>query len=189
MALFDLPDLAAFLQSDVDTATATLLRDLSTAVVVGYTRQNVESATYTHLLPVNADRTIRLPQRPVTAVTSVTIDGDTLVADSDWDWDGITDLVVLDGYSPDRQEWQATVVYTAGYATVPADIKAVALSVAARMYNTTAGLVAESIDDYRAQYAAGGDASALTDGERRLLRRYKYTAGSIAPVAVPGRRL
>jgi hypothetical protein len=188
MALFELTDLAAYLQQDIDTASATIARTMATGVITGYTNQLIESATYTHLLPINADRTLRLPQRPVTAVTSVTVDGSALTVDTDWDWNGYGDLIVLDGWSPSNEdEWQATVVYTAGHATVPDDITAVALSVAGRLFNATPGLVSEAIDDYRAQYAAGA-AVGLLDHEKQILRKYKQRLGSIVPVAAkPGR--
>ena len=188
MALFELTDLAAYLQQDIDTASATVARTMATGVITGYTNQLIESATYTHLLPIGSGLTIRLPQRPVTAITSVTVDGTALTRSTQWDWDGISDVVVFDDWTPDDEDqWQATVVYTAGHATVPDDITAVALSVAGRLYNATPGLVAESIDDYRAQYATG-TAVGLQDHEKQILRKYKQRLGSIAPVAAkPGR--
>jgi len=138
MALFELTDLAAYLQQDIDTASATVARTMATGVITGYTNQLIESATYTHLLPIGSGLTIRLPQRPVTAITSVTVDGTALTRSTQWDWDGISDVVVFDDWTPDDEDqWQATVVYTAGHATVPDDITAVALSVAGRLYNAT----------------------------------------------------
>ena len=188
MALFTLDDLAAYLQQDLDTATATVVRTMATGVITGYTNQLIEADTYTHLLPIGSALTIRLPQRPVTDVTSVTVDGTALTQGSQWDWDGLSDIIALDGWSPDNEDqWQATVVYDAGYATVPDDITAVALSVAGRLYTVTPGLVAESIDDYRAQYAPTA-AVGLMDHEKQILRRYKQRLGSVAPVAAkPGR--
>ena len=186
MALFDLTDLAAYLQQDIDTASATLARTMATGLIVNYTNQNIESATYTHKLPIDGNATIRLPQRPVTAITSVTVAGVTLTADTDWDWDGITALVVLDGYTPDDEDWQATVVYTAGYATVPADVKAVALDLAAQFYTRTPGVASESIDDYRVQYSAAD--VGLAERHKQILRKYKMRLGSVTPTAsVPTR--
>lgn len=182
MALFELTDLAAYLQQDIDTASATIARTMATGVITGHTNQIIEADTYTTLLPINSDRTVRLPQRPVTDITSVTVAGTALVAGDDYEWDGISDTFLIDGYLPDPDDWQATVEYDAGYAVVPADITAVALSVAARLYNTTPGLVSESIDDYRAQYAAPSPLG-LLDYERQILRRYRVTLGSIAPNA------
>lgn len=180
MALFTLDDLAAYMQQDLDTATATVVRTMATGVVTGYTNQLLEAATYTHLLPVSADLTVRLPQRPVTDVTSVTVGGVALTETTDWQWDGVHPVLTLES-APDEDEWQATVVYDAGYDTIPDDITAVALSVAGRIYNTTPGVVAESIDDYRAQYTPAS--VGLLDHERRILRRYKPLLGTVAPVA------
>lgn len=175
MALFDLTDLAAYVQSDVDTATATVARDIATGLVVGYTNQAFEADTYTHVLPVAADLSVRLPQRPVTAVTTVTVDGDVLTVDDDYTWDAITPLVQL-LVVPDV--WTATVVYDAGYATVPAVVKAVALAAAARAYANPGGVVSEAIDDYSVTYdtaTAGG----LLPAEMNALRRYRSRVGSI----------
>lgn len=187
MALFDLTDLAAYLQQDIDTATATVVRTMATGIVTGYTNQLIETATYTHLLPISAACTIRIPQRPVTAVTSVTVDGTALTSGTEWDWDGYSDTIALDGWSPDNEdEWQATVVYTAGYATVPDDITAVALDLAGQLYSRSPGVTAESIDDYRVQYATAD--VGLSDNHTRILRKYKQRLGSIVPVAAkPGR--
>lgn len=184
MALFTLDDFAAYLRAELDTTTATVVRTMATGLITGYTGQFIEADTYTHLLPIKA-RQIRVPQRPVTEITSVTIDGVTQVADTDWKWDGIGDVIWLES-SPDED--QATVVYDAGYATVPDDVAAVALSIAGRLYTQTPGLVAESIDDYRAQYA-NAEPVGLHPGEKQILRRYKQRLGSIAPVAVPGSSL
>lgn len=186
MALFELTDLAAYLQQDVDTASATIARTMATALITNYTNQNIEAATYTHLLPIVGNATIRLPQRPVTDVTSVTVAGTTLTEGTDWDWDGITALVVLDGYVPPTEEsWQATVVYDAGYDTVPGDITAVALALAGQFYTQTPGVASESIDDYRVSYTGSGIS---LDGYKPILAKYKMRLGSITPTAtVPTR--
>lgn len=181
MALFELTDLAAYLQQDVDTASATIARTMATGVITAHTNQLFEAATYTHLLPISSGLTIRLPQRPVTDVTSVTVDATLLVSGTDWDWDGIGDTVALDAFTPaDADEWQATVVYDAGFATVPAAVQAVALDLAAQLYSRSPGVTSESVDDYRVQYAA--TSVGLTDTHTRILRRYKQRLGSIVPV-------
>ena len=176
MALFPLSDLDLFLQSDVDVASATLMRTIATGVVTGHTGQHFEAATYTHVLPIAADRSIRIPQRPVTAVTSVTVAAVALTPVTDWVWDGISAYVTLDGFTP-SSTWVATVVYTAGYATVPADVAAVALSIAGRLATVTPGTTSESIDDYRVAYADAG--AGLSANEIMVLRRYKQRLGTV----------
>lgn len=189
MALITAQDLATFLRIDYSAGDASLSQaaTLGCGLVTSYTNQVFETATYTQLLPIDANRTIRLPQRPVTDVTSVTVAGAALTEGSDWDWDGITPVVVLDGYTPTEENWQATVVYVAGYAAVPAEVKAVALAVGGRIYNTTPGVSAESVDDYRVTYA-DNTGTLLLPGEMNVLRRYRQRLGSVTPTAsVPTR--
>ena len=64
MALFPLADLAAYLQTDLDTASATVAQTIAAGVVTGYTGQYIESATYTHVLRVDSGLVVTLPQRP-----------------------------------------------------------------------------------------------------------------------------
>lgn len=191
MALIAGTDLATYLQitySAGDTALAQAVT-LSCGLVTAYTGQYIESATYTHTLPIGGDLTIRLPQRPVTAVTSVTVDGTALVSGTDYDWDGISPTIALDGFAPsDETEWVAVVVYTAGYATVPADVKAATLSVGAALYSGAPGITSESIDDYRVSYETSRGEGGLNDYERSILRRYRARFGTIAPTAVKAGR-
>jgi hypothetical protein len=79
-------DLAAYLQSDVDTATATLLVECATAVVQaacgGQRIVRVTGDTLTLL--GTTESWLDLPQLPVTAVSSVTLDGTALTASTDY---------------------------------------------------------------------------------------------------------
>ncbi len=179
MALFPLADLAAYLQTDLDTASATVAQTIAAGVVTGYTGQYIESATYTHVLRVDSGLVVTLPQRPVTAVTSVATPDDGVLPSTDWDWDGASPWLGLTVEAD-----IATVVYTAGYATVPSLVAAVALAVAGRAYTNAGGLRTESIDDYSVTYAGGGEDLAsvgLTKPEKLLLDRYRVTAGTVVP--------
>jgi hypothetical protein len=178
MALFELADLAAYLQRTLDTTSATLARTVATGIVTGYTNQGIEAATYTQTLPISTGLTIRLPQRPVTAVTSVTIDGTAWTVTDQWLWDGISYQVDLEE-PPPVDVWTARVVYNAGYATVPGLVKAVALSVAARAYTNPSRVSSQSIDDYQVSYP--GESAGLLPEEKRLLKRYRVMAGTVAP--------
>ncbi len=191
MALIAGTDLATYMQITYSSGDALLAQAVTLAcgLVTGYTRQNIESTTYTHTVLISPDMTIRLPQRPVTAVTSVTVDGTVLTSGTDYDWDGLSPSIALDGYTPDDDVFVATVVYTAGYATVPADVKAATLSVGAALYNGSPGVTAESIDDYRVSYdtnrAAGGG---LNDYERAILKKYRTRLGNIVPTSAKAGR-
>ena len=73
--LFTLEELASYLQRDLDTATAVIAQKSAQAAVRRYCRRDFTSTAYTDsLLPIEASGdsyVVRLPQRPVTAVTSV----------------------------------------------------------------------------------------------------------------------
>lgn len=171
--LFTTEELAAHLQQELDDTSAQLAHDNAQGVIEGRIGQPVLLATVTPRLPVEENRRsdprypyawfVTLPGRPVTAVTAVAGAGA-------WVWDRF-DTVYLTTDEP-----TVTPTYTVGYAAVPADIKAVALAVAGRVYsNPVAAVAAESIDDYRVQYAdtATGSSEELTDLEQKILDRYR----------------
>lgn len=169
MALFELTDLAALLQRDLDTATATVARDMATGVVTAYTGQNFESQSYSHTVRVGLDNVLKLPQRPVTAVTSVSTPDDGTLDASLWNWIGNGPWVALDVVTD-----VATVAYVAGFATVPEAVKAVALSLAARHYQNAAGLKQERIDDYSVTYS-----DSLMRYEMLILDGYRSRVSSV----------
>lgn len=191
--LFTLAELASYLQRDIDTATATLAQSAGQGLVRAYTRQNIDTRTYTSTrvpVTIHGERyTVLLPQRPVTAVTSVTVNGTAYVAGADYTWDGVNArlwLRYLAGSSTSFiDEWWAVVTYTAGYATVPDAVKGVALSVAGRAYDNPRGIRSEAIDDYSATRAGADDDLAgvtLTAAEMAALRPYRAGAGSLVPL-------
>src|SRR4051812_25441561 len=72
-------DLAAALQQAVDTSTATLLIEAGTAVVQAAAGgQRIIEATDSITIMGTSDSWLALPQVPVTAVSSVVMDGITL---------------------------------------------------------------------------------------------------------------
>lgn len=174
-----LPSLAT--QADATTygyslpaASADALLARASARVRRAAGQPISETTSTVRLPVDHG-TVDLPGGPVTAVTSVTMvaaDGTTTVLDTDeWLLDGarITLLVY-------RDELQADVAYTRGWATIPDGIAELVCQVASRMAQTPDGaeglLRQRSIDDYSETFAteqivAAGD---LLPGELTALR-------------------
>lgn len=69
-------DLASLLQQDLDASTATLLVEVGTAVVQAAAgQQRIVQVTDTATVIGTTDSWLDLPQIPVTAVSSVTIDG------------------------------------------------------------------------------------------------------------------
>lgn len=178
-------ELASHLQSDLDTATATLARDRAQGLVRRYAGQEFTTRSWVDVvLAIQWDRDagwyVRLPQRPVTAVTAVTIAG----SPATWALDRLANRVVItSGVAPEAPgvSLQATVSYTSGLDAVPDDVKDVVLSIAGRIYDNPTGVRSRSIDDY-SEGMAGTDAdlagSSLLEGERRILDEYRRKAGS-----------
>lgn len=175
--LFTLPELASFLQRDLDTSTATLAREIATGLIIDEIGP-IFSTTSTITVPVDCDGVIAIPtQQPVTAITSVTMSG----AGVGYVWEQPYPRLRLTSYawpqvSPNGSVWPtATVVFTHGWATAPTALKAVALSVAARAYDNPRGMRTEGIDDYNGTRAGSDDDLAgvtLTQAELRRLSRF-----------------
>ena len=137
-----------------------------------------------------------LPQLPVTEVSVVVEDDETLTAGSDEDYQ-LGQWGVLHRVSA---KWAAgiqiiTVTYTHGHATIPDDIVAVCTRAAARVYQAglrasevdgVPGVSAESLGDHSVTYSAEGGggisegvmgvsaARMLLLSEKDMLNRYRY---------------
>lgn len=172
MNLFDLEDLASFLKRDLDRASATVARTMATGIIRAYTKQNLVTDNYEVILPWDPRGFVTLPQRPVTAVASLEAGEETLPTTS-WLWPGYGTKVWLLDYSVSLSE-PVTVAYTAGHAIVPSDLFAVALTIAARLYENPRGLSSRSIDDYSESTAE----DELTKTEKMILANYRKSAGS-----------
>jgi len=188
--LFDLDELATLLDVTADATRAVMARHCAHGLIRSYCRQNITRSTYTASLPVEAGSdgyyVVRLPQRPVFAVSSVTVNGTAYTSGTDYSWDGVSDHIRLARLvwtaAAFQGEPRAVVAYTAGYVAAPAAVRAVALSVAARAYDNPSGLRSESIDDYSTTRAGSDDDLAgitLTAAERAALKPYRLTAGSL----------
>lgn len=167
--------------SDTDRATA-ILDDVS-AAVRAYTGQTITEATTADTLRIIHGR-ITLPQRPATAITSVTdIDGNAIT----YEWDGLQRIDVPSGerserafaWAPGSNATTAIVTYTHGYAADDDVLDAVAglvAQIAARAYGTApegVGKTQETIGGY--SYTIGGAAASgaygITPQERAMLRK------------------
>jgi hypothetical protein len=183
MALFELTELASYMQSDLDTASATLARTIATALVEEVTGP-LESRTSVVNLPVLVDGTCELPATVVTAVTTVELD---TVAQT-FVWKRPLPVLFIDDWDPpDRDEWAyVEVTFTHGFPVVPPLAKAIALGAAARAYTVAPPPgVSLSIDDYSESTSAGADATStttLTEQERRALASL---GGFVAAVTGP----
>lgn len=114
-----------------------------------------------------------LPQLPVTRVRSVKDAGDAV---TDWVLNDngvlfrVTDEGTASTWGLGRQRW--TVAYDHGYDTIPGDIKEVALSIASRFVIQGVAQF-ETVGGNSIRY--GVNATDLTPGESRILRKYKQS--------------
>lgn len=173
MALFELTELASYLQEDLDTASATLARELATGLIEEVTGP-IESQTSTVNLPVWQNGIVELPANVVTGVTSVALNEAALT----FVWQRPYPVLHIQDWDPPStlDEWSyVEVTYTHGYPVVPKVVKAVALAVAARCYTVAPPPgVSYQIDDYREATSSimgesGTSAITLTEYERTAL--------------------
>jgi hypothetical protein len=136
---------------------------------------------------------LRLPQRPVVAVTSVhamNLDGTVGGALSAWMFDGIDTLtlaspgLVINATTPDCDQQVVQIAYTAGYDDVPDDIVAVVCSITARAFGVPPDETAiqqESIVGYSTTLGSVGAAGpvGMLNDERAILDRYRLPVGPI----------
>ena len=125
--LTTLANLKAFL-SNPGTNDDTLLQSLLTNAslfIENYINRDIVSLTYNVVIDGTGSRTMVLSDYPVTAVTSVTIDGDVIppgsVTTSGFYFNA--DKVILNGYYFNKGYGNVAITYTAGYATVPYDLQ------------------------------------------------------------------
>lgn len=154
MGFCTVADIEAFLQITVsNAAAANRAIDEATAAIKGYCRQiieEVEDDEYT--FDVGALQwNLILPEMPVTEVSLVVEDGETLVANTDYKLANYGNLVRLCTDGATRARWKegiqiVTVTYTHGYAAadIPEIIQAICTRAASRAYQ--AGLKASDLD-------------------------------------------
>lgn len=163
-------------QAFLDDATAWLQAEIGQLITAG-------TATYTtrvRSLPV------RLPQQPVTEVTTVLVDD---VATTDFDfvdqelylndlW-GLGHVGDLDGYV------DVTVTFDYGYSVVPAELKAWCIVLASQAMQSAEGgslgaprVRSEQIDDYSVTYVTDGTTAMSLPGEVLERLRARYGAGA-----------
>lgn len=192
--------------SDVE-ATYTVLMNSAISMVESYIGMAIEQHTVTEYLDGNGSQRIRLKERPVISVSEVNVDsGRLFAADTELDTDeyyldssGKTGILVRLGnaFWPNRRVFLPTnlsstllpgegnikVVYSAGYATVPNDLKLAVALITQQAYQSKAFgqmLSSESHDGYSYTLSGGqgGDnaslaVSAFVPEAARILAPYR----------------
>lgn len=187
--LADLADLRAWMQDPtLDAGTAAVVLAAASGTVRGQTGQDFSLVTDdTIVLDGVDDEWLGLPQRPVTAVSAVSINGAALAVGG-WTLSGSRiyryngwnhALVVASANSYGRAPTLVTVTYDHGYAVIPDDVKAVTLAVAADIAGNPAGLIAETIDDYTWRRSETPEGTATQMLLAAVIRRYGVGARSV----------
>jgi hypothetical protein len=171
-----------------EAARVQVLLDDASALVQAYTRRTFGPPTTETVVLRESAGVVRLPKKPVTAVTSVVLIGVGGVPDITvvgWGWDGL-DVVDVSGWDSaivnlpewvnDRAWLPSTyrVTYTHGYAQVPPDVVAVVCGMVGRTMSaptTQSGISSETIGSYsyRTSEPGMGVSVSLTAADKGLL--------------------
>lgn len=179
MALSNLATTADFSARGITpTSVHTVMLAVASSIVRQAAGSPILSTTSTVTLTAWGERVLALPGKPVTAVSSVTVDGtpttDWLLADSSGLWSRYA------WGSPDEPV-TVVVALTHGLTTVPAHIVnlvcdlAIAGAGAASEGAHDPRVVAESIDDYSVRFAEGAEGVASAMELPKLTRRWLQT--------------
>jgi len=184
-------DLATYLGVDEisNEDQAELLLDIASSTIRDETGQQLTLVDDDEITMRGSwTRELWLPQRPVTDVASITIDG-ALIAGTAYKWTsegrvtwypGLGGRAAFDG--PDWQEaghWGGDsvlvgVVYSHGYEEIPANVKGICLELSKRAIRAPGSgeIASESLGAYSVTYSRDA-AQTLTTGEKHRLRAYK----------------
>ncbi|MER5863773.1 hypothetical protein [Kitasatospora sp. NPDC002040] len=171
--LASVDQLAAWMQRTPDELPpgSALVLDLASRIVRTEARQDFTRRSTTAMFNPRSGW-ISLPLRPVASVDAVTVAGG-VVEPSGWELVRDRLRVTRYPYTP------ALVTYTAGYSTVPGDVLAVVLTLAARIINNPADLRQESVGGVAVTYAAETIGASLAEAERDQLSRYRRRAAVV----------
>ncbi|MGW6920845.1 hypothetical protein ACWGA9_06110 [Streptomyces sp. NPDC054950] len=163
-ALATVADLEGWMQVEPGTlpAAAADVLDRVSAIVRREAKNSFQRRTTT-LTRKPRPGGIILPLRPVVAVLNVTQDG----APVDFYWDDEDERLSVSGCAP------VSVTFTHGYAEVPGDVLAVALTAAARVLNNPRDLRQETVGSESFTYAAETIGASLSQADKDLLGDYR----------------
>lgn len=171
-------DLAAILGieefTEAQETRATALLELASGSVRAEARQAIDLVEDDELVRRgSSENTIMLPERPVGEITSITLDGEELDADS-WLVDG-RDVYRAGGWG--HEGLQLVVTYSHGYEEIPEALKTVVLAVAMRAWTNPGGVLSQTLGAASTTFATEGAPSGLllTEDERRVVRRVVST--------------
>ena len=168
------------------TSASALIQDEAKQVIALVTNDVWET-------PGTTDEVIRLPERPVVSVASVTLDGQPLVQGTDWYLDGdsirripVVTTVLTGGLIDEAFTfplgtgfgWPAqtlAITYTHGYATIPGTVKEICLEAVVRVWVNPGSVAREAVGNTLTVYdnnRFSPSGMLLTDDEKKALRRF-----------------
>lgn len=168
-----------------EAAQADAFLDDASWAIRDYCRQDINAQTGLTATFESPDGPwLDLPQRPVTALTSVAINGqvvtdfkqvgDRLYRVYGWAWPSIDVVPPMAIYAPVST---VTVTYDAGYNPLPQAIVSVCINAAMRAFSNPTGVLRESIDDYSRDFSGDAATGVLLDAiDQKRLRRYARRA-------------
>ncbi|MFD7609715.1 hypothetical protein [Streptomyces sp. NPDC059828] len=176
-------ELAAATQADIPEATADLALASASAIIRGWTRQDITRVSDDMvMLRVLNESELVLPQRPVVSVSQVRVNSLVL---QDWVLSGERLLRTggwrrLPGTTTYPDPGLVEVTYTHGWEEVPDDVRAVCLDLASMTVTNPTGLREVAIDDYRRVFASETLGSGtLSDAHRSMLTPYRRRFGTV----------
>ncbi|SCD35545.1 hypothetical protein [Streptomyces sp. OspMP-M43] len=171
-ALATVGELAAWMQREPAELPegAALVLDTASAIVRSEARQRFTRGTSTVALALR-DQVVTLPQRPVVSVELVRAGGRELRPDEFRLWRD--ELWFVGSYG------SAVVTYSHGYAEVPANVRAIVLTLAGRVLTNPSDLRQESVGSVSVTYAAETIGASLAPIERDQLARYRPGAAVV----------
>lgn len=172
-ALATVSQLEGWMQADPGTLPASAASTLETvsAIVRAEARQSFTRGTSTVTLYPDTLETwggqtftrVDLPQRPVVSVASVV----------DEDGNPVPYELRRDTLHLRKPCTAVSVTFTHGYAQVPGDVLAVALTAAQRVLNNPSDLRQETVGSMSVTYAAETIGASLSQADKDLLARYR----------------
>lgn len=159
-----------------EQARAASLLELASGLIQRAARQAIEQVVNdTLIVRASAEPTIRLPERPVSAVVALTLDG-TQLGEDDWRLDG-DELTYRAGWG-----WPlgsaVAVTYDHGYEAIPDAIRAVCLEAVVRVWVNPGSVMTERYGSEAVAYAQEVARGLMLNADERRAVREAVRRGS-----------
>lgn len=143
MAFASPTELKSWLQvASINNASATLVLAVASGAITSHCGWAIVEEEVTAEIDGTGQRSLWLPTLKLTAITSVKVDGVTLVAETDYDWT-VYGRLLRSGCWPNTPR-SVEVEYTHGYETVPDVVKGACLILASSLYRNPENLSSRS---------------------------------------------